>query len=151
MRLFGSDRIIGLVDRLGLDENTPIDAKMLSNSIEGAQRRIEDNNFKRRKNVLAYDDVMNQQRNIIYTQRQDVLNGEDISGTVKKMMLSSVASVVEGFTRGDDPFEWDFDGLRAHFLSLGEAEPDLVDFWAVLSEKSRNIVLDVRKTLYKSF
>jgi preprotein translocase subunit SecA len=67
---------------------------------------------------------MNQQRNIIYRQRQDVLNGEDISGTVKKMMLASVESVVEGFTRGDNVAEWDFDGLRAHFLGSLTDEND---------------------------
>ena len=116
MRLFGTDRLLGLVDALKMPEDMPIDARILSNRIEGAQKRIEDNNFKRRKYVLAYDDVMNQQRNIIYSQRQDVLNGEDISETVKRMMNASVASVVEGFTRGDNPMEWDFDGLRAHFL-----------------------------------
>ena len=79
MRLFGGqermDRLIALIDRLGLEESTPIDAKMLSNSIESAQQKIESNNFKRRKYVLSYDDVMNQQRTVIYKQRGDVLDG----------------------------------------------------------------------------
>ena len=86
MRLFGSERLYSIVDRLGLDEETPIDAKILSNTIENAQKRIEDQNFKRRKYVLTYDDVMNQQRNLIYKQRNDVLNGENISDTIRKMI-----------------------------------------------------------------
>ena len=74
MRLFGSERIIGLIDRLGLEEDQPIDAKILSGSIENAQKRLEGENFNRRKTVLEYDDVMNQQRNIIYKQRREVLD-----------------------------------------------------------------------------
>jgi len=102
MRLFGSERIITLVDRMGLDEKTPIDAKILSNSIEGAQARIEANNFKRRKYVLSYDDVMNQQRSIIYKQRRDVLDGgEGIADTIRRMVLSTVSGFVRAsFTDG---------------------------------------------------
>ncbi|MBR4032070.1 MAG: preprotein translocase subunit SecA [Clostridia bacterium] len=119
MRLFGSDRIIGLVDRLGLDENTPIDAKMLSNSIESAQKRIEDNNFKRRKNVLAYDDVMNQQRTLIYKQRGDVLEGgEGIEEIIKKMMLSTVRDRVMYNTSDESAENWSFDSLRADLQYL---------------------------------
>ena len=124
MRLFGTERLQGIVNALKMPEDMPIDAKILSNAIESAQKRIEDANFKRRKYVLAYDDVMNQQRNIIYRQRQDVLNGEDISETIKKMMLSTVESTVEGFTRGEHVTEWDFDGLRAHFLGSLTSEDD---------------------------
>ena len=95
MRLFGSDRMINLVDRMGLDENTPIDAKLLSNSIESAQAKIESNNFKRRKYVLSYDDVMNQQRTIIYKQRADVLDGsETIADTIRKMIVSNISNCV---------------------------------------------------------
>ena len=124
MRLFGTERLLGIVNALKMPEDMPIDAKILSNAIEGAQKRIEDANFKRRKYVLAYDDVMNQQRNIIYRQRQDVLNGEDISETVRKMLLSSVESAVEGFTRGETSADWDLDGLRAHFLGSLTDEND---------------------------
>ena len=94
MRLFGADRISGLVDRLGLDENTPINAGILSGAIENAQGRIEAQNFGRRKNVLEYDDVMNQQRALIYKQRQDVLNGEVLRPTLEKMICDSVAANV---------------------------------------------------------
>ena len=80
MRLFGGDRLYNMVDRLGLDEDTPIDAKILSDNIESAQKRIEDQNFNRRKYVLTYDDVLNQQREVIYKQRRDVLEGKDLGG-----------------------------------------------------------------------
>ena len=114
MRLFGSDRIIALVDRMGLDETTPIDARMLSNSIESAQGKIESNNFKRRKYVLSYDDVMNQQRTVIYKQRRDVLDGgEGIADTIKKMILSTVRDCVGVHTTEESASMWNFDSLRA--------------------------------------
>ena len=118
MRLFGSDRLIGIVDRLGLDENTPIDAKILSNTIENAQKRIEDQNFKRRKYVLTYDDVMNQQRNLIYKQRNDVLNGENISDTIRKMITDTIAVTADGFLQGESAADWDFAGLRENYKGL---------------------------------
>ncbi len=118
MRLFGSVRMIGMVNRLGLPEDTPIDAKILSNTIESAQKRIEDQNFKRRKYVLTYDDVMNQQRNIIYKQRNDVLNGADISDTIQKMILGTVGENVDTHLVGEDKSTWDFNGLRELYKGL---------------------------------
>ncbi len=94
LRLFGSERIQGMVERLGLPDDQPIDAKILSGTIENAQTQLEANNFNRRKNVLDYDDVMNQQRNIIYGERRRVLDGEDISETIGKMIASSIADGV---------------------------------------------------------
>lgn len=116
MRLFGSERISGLVARLGLEEDTPINASILSGSIEGAQKRIEDQNFTRRKNVLDYDNVMNQQRTIIYEQRRKVLDGEDISPTILEMIRSSIRSTVASFLADDQPMEWNLDGLKEHYL-----------------------------------
>ncbi len=78
MRLFSTDRVMGMMDSLGLDEDTPIDAKILSNAVENAQKNVESRNFRARKNVLEYDDVMNTQREVIYAQRQKVLDGEDL-------------------------------------------------------------------------
>ena len=125
MRLFGGEdrmnRLSMLIDRMGLDENTPIDAQMLSNSIESAQKKIEFNNFKRRKYVLAYDDVMNQQRSVIYKQRGDVLDGGDgIGDTIKRMMLSSIRACVIAHTSEENIADWDFDGLRAALPYLCE-------------------------------
>ena len=91
MRLFSSDRIMGMMDTLGLDEDTPIDAKILSNAVENAQKNVESRNFRVRKSVLEYDDVMNTQREVIYAQRQKVLDGEDL----RENMLSNLHSLVE--------------------------------------------------------
>ena len=118
MRLFGSERVSMIVDRFGLDEDTPIDAKILSNTIENAQKRIEDQNFKRRKYVLTYDDVMNQQRNLIYKQRNDVLNGENISDTICKMISDTIFANVDTYLQGDDAEHWDLAGLREAYRGM---------------------------------
>ena len=94
MRLFGSERVVGIIDRLGLDEDQPIDAKILSGSIESAQKRLEGENFNHRKNVLDYDDVMNQQRILIYQQRREVLDGADLSEKIRRMADSSVTETL---------------------------------------------------------
>ena len=126
MRLFGSERLIGMVERLGLPEDTPIDAKILSGTIESAQKKIEDQNFKRRKYVLTYDDVMNQQRNLIYKQRNDVLNGEDISETVRKMILATINETVDNYLQADEPVHWDLNGLREAYKGLLTTPEDFV-------------------------
>ena len=94
MRLFSSDRIMGMMDSLGLDEDTPIDAKILSNAVENAQKSVESRNFRARKNVLEYDNVMNTQREVIYAQRQQVLDGEDLRESVMNMLRRYVESTV---------------------------------------------------------
>ncbi|MBE6556345.1 MAG: preprotein translocase subunit SecA [Ruminococcaceae bacterium] len=127
MRLFGSERLMVTVDRLGLDEDTPIEHGFLSNTIENAQKRIEDQNFKRRKYVLTYDDVMNQQRNLIYKQRQDVLNGENISETIQKMIVGTVGSTAGRFLAGDEPDTWDLAGLREVYRGLLTTDEDFAD------------------------
>ena len=124
MRLFGKDRIAGLVDRLGLPEDTPISAGILSGSIEMAQKRIEGMNFSRRKNVLDYDDVMNQQRKIIYAQRQEVLSGEDLQSTIRKMLKDSVNATVLSFYAPDDEGGKNPEGLRAYYLGWLFADGD---------------------------
>ena len=94
MRLFSSDRVMGMMDALGLDEDTPINAKILSNAVENAQRSVESRNFRSRKSVLEYDNVMNTQREVIYAQRQKVLDGEDLQDTMLKMLSEVVSSTV---------------------------------------------------------
>ena len=91
MRLFSSDRVMGIMDSLGLDEDTPIDAKILSGAVENAQRSVESRHFQSRKTVLEYDDVMNTQRKVIYAQRQQVLDGEEL----RENMLSMLRTVIE--------------------------------------------------------
>ena len=95
MRLFGSERIMGMMESLGIDEDTPIDAKILSGAIENAQKTVESRNYQARKNVLEYDDVMNTQRKVIYEQRMQVLNGEDLQKNIEAMMRYVVDSEVE--------------------------------------------------------
>ena len=114
MRLFGGDRLYNIVDRLGLDEDTPIDAQILSNNIESAQKRIEDQNFKRRENVLTYDDVMNQQREIIYKQRREVLDGKDISEKIKSWIEPVTGEMVHSFFDVESG-EYNYNGLLASF------------------------------------
>ena len=94
MRLFGSDRIKGIMETMGLDEDTPIDAKILSGAIENAQKTVESRNYQTRKTVLEYDDVMNTQRKIIYGQRGQVLDGEDLTGTIESMLKSIAGAYV---------------------------------------------------------
>ncbi len=94
MRLFGSERVMNMMESLGMDEDTPLDQKMLSGAIEQAQKTVESRNFQTRKNVLEYDDVMNVQRNVIYDERRKVLDGEDLQGSIRKMIEEFVASTV---------------------------------------------------------
>ena len=94
MRLFGSERIMNMMETLGIDEDTPIDAKILSGAIENAQKTVEGRNFQSRKNVLEYDDVMNVQRKIIYDQRRQVLDGEDLQKNIQSMMRFYVDTYV---------------------------------------------------------
>ena len=96
MRLFGSERVMGMMEKLGVDEDTPIDAKMLSNAIENAQKQVESRNFQTRKNVLQYDDVMNTQREVIYKQRRQVLDGEDLQQSIQSMLRSTIENAIRG-------------------------------------------------------
>ena len=118
MRLFGSDRVRGLCTRLGMSEDEPINARILSGAIESAQKRLESENFGRRKHVLEYDDVMNQQRKLIYEQRARVLEGDDLRPTLDHMIREAIASAFDEFAVGDDPAAWDLPALNAHFVNL---------------------------------
>ena len=94
MRLFGSERVMGMMEKLGVDEDTPIDAKILSNAIENAQKQVESRNFQTRKTVLEYDDVMNTQRKVIYEQRRKVLDGENLKESVQAMLSTVISNEV---------------------------------------------------------
>jgi preprotein translocase subunit SecA len=94
MRLFGAERVMNMMETLGIDEDTPIDQKILSGAIENAQKKVESRNFQVRKNVLEYDDVMNTQRTVIYDQRRQVLDGEDLQENIRKMIHSVITSAV---------------------------------------------------------
>ena len=133
LRLFGAGRLTGLVERLGIPEDEPINAGLLSSAIQSAQKRIEDNNFKRRKYVLTYDDVMNQQRNLIYAQRRQVLDGEDVSQTIREMMLLSFEETVSAFTSQEGASTWNVEGLESQYagflLNKGDLDEEKIKKW----------------------
>ncbi len=124
MRLFGGDKLINVVNKLKIPDDQAIDATLVSNSIENAQKRLEGTNFQRRKHVLEYDDVMNQQREIIYGQRRSVLDDADMTDKIKNMIHETIETAVQEFTAADVPDEWNFDGLRGHFMGLLTNEDD---------------------------
>ena len=117
MRLFAAERVMGMMETLGVDEDTPIDAKILSNAIEQAQKTVESRNFQSRKTVLEYDDVMNVQRNLIYEQRHRVLDGDDIGGYVQSMIADVISETV------NDAF-----GGERHLTSLSQLDEALQPF-----------------------
>ena len=120
MRLFGSERIMNMMETLGIDEDTPIDAKILSGAIENAQKTVEGRNFQSRKNVLEYDDVMNVQRKIIYEQRRQVLDGEDLQKNIRSMMKFYVDTYVAS-AFGEQPHLPDrtaFFEMMSHFENI---------------------------------
>ena len=138
MRLFGSERILGMVERLGLEDDQPIEARILSNSIENAQKQLEDNNFARRKNVLSYDDVMNQQRTVIYKQRREVLDGCDLHDKMTDMITTVVDDEVNLCVNPEAPNDWKFDELRNYFLGTLCSDGD----FRYTDEELSNVVPD---------
>ena len=117
MRLFGGERMQMMMTSLGVDENMPIENGILTNSIESAQKRVEARNFGIRKNVLEFDDVMNTQREVIYSQRKKVLEGEDIQKTILSMIESSIKQTVSMYLpeSAETHDEWNVSGLREHY------------------------------------
>lgn len=154
MRLFGSERVMGMMESLGLDEDTPIDQKMLSNAIEQAQKTVESRNFQSRKNVLEYDDVMNVQRNTIYEQRRRVLDGENIKDYVQSMISDVVGSTVTAALHGNNyvdsreqldeiiaPFE-------AMFLKKGDINPTRQELNDITAADLSDMLLDKAREVY---
>jgi len=116
MRLFGSERIRKVMDRLGMEEGQEIESTMVSKAIASAQKRVEGRNFEIRKHLLEYDDVMNSQRTFIYKERNDILDGVDISGKIRDYISEVVEQKIENFTMGmRHPEQWDLSGLQSWF------------------------------------
>ena len=116
MRIFGSDRIQGMVETLGMDEDTPLDSKMLTRGIENAQKKVEARNFDIRKNVLQYDNVMNRQREIIYAQRQEVLDGKNMHDQIRKMTDDLIDDYVNMYTSAGPAYaDWNVDKIKKYF------------------------------------
>ena len=119
MKLFGSEKLMGLVETLGMEEDMPIEHGLLTKSIENAQKKVEGRNFDIRKHVLQYDNVMNKQREVIYAQRRQVLMGEDIKASVIDMLKELVSDAVDAYTVGSQyPEEWDIAGLLEYLQSV---------------------------------
>ena len=156
MRLFGSQRISGMLGALGLDEDTPIEQKMLSGAIESAQKKVESRNFQTRKHVLEYDDVMNKQREIIYGQRRQVLEGEDLAPTLTTMIEGVVTAQVHRVLGEQKFFESSaqivqitepFTGL---FLRPGEIKLNRDELEALSADDMKTLLLDKAMAVYKA-
>lgn len=152
MRLFGSERIQGVVEKLGMEETDAIEHKMLSRSIESAQKKVEGKNFSIRKSVLQYDDVMNKQREIIYAERKRVLEGENIKPEIEAMIESIVDKIVDKYC-SDKVYqeEWDMKGLQekiqTQFLVNLNIEEDITKFDNL---KMKEIIKDMASKLYEA-
>ena len=125
LRIFGSGRITGIMDKLGMEEDEPIEHNMISRAIENAQRKVEGHNFDIRKHLLEYDDVMNKQREIIYEQRSEVLNGENVVEVIDDMIEDLVHAVAgEFYLDKAESEEWDWEGFTARMGELFHNTPD---------------------------
>lgn len=125
MRLFGGDRVTAMMNAIKADENMPIQAKVLTKIIEQSQKKLEGRNFNIRKNVLNYDDVMNTQREIIYGQRNQVIDGEDVHGYIVKMIKDNIEQTVNSYLLDDDIHDnWNLDGLRDAYRGLFTTDED---------------------------
>ncbi len=144
MRLFGGDRITTMMDTLNVDENMPIESKMLTKVIESSQKKVEGRNFSIRKNVLNYDDVMSKQREIIYGQRAKVLDGEDIHEYIVKMIKDLIIENVNAYILDDSvQDDWNLAGLRDHFMGLFTMPNDFQYTTAELSELKKQDIINM--------
>ena len=154
MRLFGSERIMNMMETLKVDEDTPLDAKILSNSIEQAQRTVESRNFQTRKSVLEYDDVMNQQRGIIYGERRKVLDGEDLREQIMGMVEEFVRSTVtDGLNGASAESQEQLDDALQPFekLFLRRGQLRLADFGGhTKPERIADAVMEIAKKVYEA-
>ncbi|MGN0602291.1 MAG: preprotein translocase subunit SecA [Oscillospiraceae bacterium] len=144
MRIFGGDRVTSLMEALKVDENTPIQSKMLTNVIESSQKKIEGRNFNIRKNVLNYDDVMNTQREIIYGQRQKVLNGEDIHEYILSMIGEFIDNCVNMYLLDEDIHDnWNLEGLKDRLAGIITVDSDFQYTAQELDEVTKKDISDM--------
>ena len=151
MRIFGSDRLQAIVGKLGLAEDDAIESKMVTGAIENAQKKVEGNNFDIRKTLIKYDDVMNQQREIIYKQRTEVLEGEDLKSQVEEMMQDLIYSLVDGHISGiEENLEDDIAKLIAFveetYIPKGRVSVD--EFKLLNNDEMKEKLVSVAKELY---
>jgi preprotein translocase subunit SecA len=159
MRLFGGERIKEIIDNINMPDDEPLEHRLLTKSIENAQKKVEGNNFAIRKHVLKYDDVMNKQREVIYGERRKVLEGEDLRDHIQGMTASLVESNVEMYTRQSKyPEEWDLAGLENYLINLFQVKKGFLSFDNIenltkesLIEKILEMVEDKYKAKEKEF
>lgn len=154
MRLFGSDKIRDIVERIGMDEEQAIEYGMLSRQIEQAQKRVEGSNFDTRRHVLQYDDVMNIQRETIYSQRRRVLEGENIKDSILDMLEMFIEDTIANFTEGlDNPEDWNIEGilkyLESVFLAKGAIKISENQVYDLTRESLKTKILDKAIELYE--
>ncbi|MBQ2603706.1 MAG: preprotein translocase subunit SecA [Acutalibacteraceae bacterium] len=145
LRLFAGDRIKNIMSTFNVEENVPLESKALSRVVENSQKKVEDRNFDIRKNVLQYDDVMNKQREIIYKQRDQVLDGEDIRDTIISMIEQTIESTAERYLPDDYTKEsWNFEGLKEYYKGwlLQDHDEDLDLTEEELRETEREYVVN---------
>jgi preprotein translocase subunit SecA len=142
VRLFAGDRIKNIMQRFKIPEDQPMEAKILSNQIEGAQKKVEEQNFVARKNVLKYDDVMNRQRVVIYEQRRDVLEGEDMKDQVVEWIDEVVERTIDQFTSEEYAEEWDLEGLVKQMALLYDTEVTVDELREDLGDVTRDSLLE---------
>ena len=149
MRLFGGERITTIMNTLKTPEDMPIEAKMITNTIESAQKKIEGRNFAIRKSVLQYDDVMNRQRELIYKQRNQVLDGEELKPVITRMIEGSINEAVDFFCSSSLPkSDWNIDGLRDKFKGWLTVEDDFKDNFD--KEDAREMLIDRAHKSYEA-
>ena len=151
MRIFGSERLQGVVEKLGLTDEDAIESKMVSGAIESAQKKVEGNNFDIRKNVVQYDDVMNQQREIIYRQRTEVLQGENIKGQIEEMIKDVVFSAVDSHISGvEESFDEELVKLVNYLeeIYLPKGMVSIEELSKTSNEEIKNTLLDIAQRIY---
>ena len=146
MRLFGSERVMNMMDALKVDDDTPLDHKMLSGAIENAQKTVESRNFQTRKATLEYDDVMNAQRKLIYEQRYSVLNGEDVQASIRSMITEFISNTVgHADPKSSEEFEEIVSAFYPLFLRRGAIRWEEGLTCAEIREKAEEAAEEVAK------
>lgn len=144
MKRFGADNVLNMMERLGFEEDQPIESRMITRAIESAQKRVEGNNFDQRKVVLQYDDVMNQQRTIIYKQRREVLESENIKEVVFDMIKPVIERVVEAHCGDDIPENWELEEV-AEYVNSNLLEENAIsrdDLWGKEKEEIVEMIFE---------
>ena len=149
MRRFGSDKMKSMMTKLGMDDNQPIQSGMVSRAVESAQKRVEGNNFDARKRLLQYDDVLRQQREVIYKEREEVLNTDNMRALVENMINESIENAVAVHTQGEQK-DWNLQGLIDYVSAnlLDEGDLTVADFEGLTAEQIVNVIKEVALTHY---